>query len=504
MKVFLTFFTVCLLWVATACADSFIGDVFGQSIDVDSDVVVYENIYFKPSYVNVSRTVDFINNGNVDTEFRLCAGCNLYVRNRGDFTASFLLGADAEVIQVVSNVGEFNPIFSDTEYTLMFDGFDGSSLDGDLTGNVVLKNSVMELDALSYSESVELIGDNVLVVDDASGLNGCMLLGNVSGDGRVRIEANSTDRLYAYVGFIDEGKLFVRYQRETDYEKVFKNDVGAFLNNLRRQNPDDGLLYAMDATADMTELKQVMGKSVRLNPDVLRDVGQVMRLFYRNSWDWTYGFRTTADFIYSDDFYFYGVGGRVNAYLFGVDLSVAVHGGKIEYKSDFDEFDGRYYGINLGAKYQMVNNLFLRGMLDFSRIDVNVGDVFYDDKVIDNPSVLYFGGGFDFGYKYGLGDSFYLSPYAGVDITSDGVEHCAGVDYAVRVGGDMEYSYEVLGIKYNYALGAIANTDNKIMATARVGFWSDYDGAGADINLATLRLNDVWSYQVSIGARISF
>ncbi len=504
MKVFLKFFAVYLLGMMTASADSFMGDVYGRPVDVRTDTLVYENVSFKPSYLNVSRAIEFVNNGTVDTEIHVCSGCNLYVRNRGDFDATFLLGQDADVIQVVSDVEELNLIVSDTEYTLMFDGFAGGFLDIKLTGDVVLKDSVLDLGALVGARSVELIGDNVLVLDDVSGMSGQMLLGNVYGDGRVRIESSDTDPLYAAVAFVEDAKLFVRYQRETDYEKVFKNDMGMFFNDLRRTNPDDGLLYAMDAATDMKELDRIMDKSVRLNPDVLRNVGQVMRLFYRNSWDWTYGFRTTADFIYSDDFYFYGVGGRVNAYLFGVDLSVAVHGGKIEYKSDFDEFDGRYYGINLGAKYQMVNNLFLRGMLDFSRIDVNVGDVFYDDKVIDNPSVLYFGGGFDFGYKYGLGDSFYLSPYAGVDITSDGVEHCAGVDYAVRVGGDMEYSYEVLGIKYNYALGATANTDNKIMATARVGFWSDYDGAGADINLATLRLNDVWSYQVSIGARVSF
>ena len=504
MKLFSICFIVCSLGIMTASADSFVGDVYGRYVDVGMDTVVYEKVSFKPDYMNVSGTIEFVNNGNVDTEIHICKGCDFYVRNRGDFKANFLLEPDADIIQIVSDVDELNPIASDAEYTLMFDGFNGSLADVELTGSVVLKNSVLDLDDLTGAHSVELIGDNVLVVDDVAGMNGPVLKADMSGNGRVRLETDNTDPLYADVGVIKDGKLFVLHQRETDYEKVFKNDMGIFFNNLRHKNQADGLLQAMDNATDMRKMKQIMDKSVRLNPDVARNVGRVVREFYRNGPGLMGGLGLGTDFIYSDDFYLCGVGGRFNSDLFGVELNVAMQAGQIKYQNNLDEFDGLYYGINLSARYQMDSNLFVRGIMDFSRIDINVGDVFYDDKSIENPSVASLGGGFDVGYGYSIGDSFYLSPYVGVDILSDSLENDTRIDFAIRGGADVGYLYEVLGIKYDYVVGVVVDTDDKFMATARVGFLSKYDRAGANINLATLRFYDVWSYQVSVGVKFTF
>ena len=62
----------------------------------------------------------------------------------------------------------------------------------------------------------------------------------------------------------------------------------------------------------------------------------------------------------------------------------------------------------------------------------------------------------------------------------------------------------MLGVRYEYVTGVVANTNGDVMLNGRVGFWSVFDNAGADINIGVMKLYDTVMYQVGIGAKVWF
>lgn len=215
MKIFPVVLSVWCAYISGAVADSFVGDEFSAHIDITTDSVVYENVFFKPGHVDVNDTIKFVNNGRVNTSFSICDGCEIFILNRGEFTADFVLENNAKVIQVVSSADEWNPIDADVKYTLKIDGTDRLNLvngfNGDAFNNIILKDSVLNIsDVLAMNGvNIDLQGDVVLVADDLMGLYDVPIIGNVSGDGRVRVVNKNPDVLYSDVVFLFDDKLFV-------------------------------------------------------------------------------------------------------------------------------------------------------------------------------------------------------------------------------------------------------------------------------------------------------
>ncbi|MBO5946584.1 MAG: autotransporter outer membrane beta-barrel domain-containing protein [Alphaproteobacteria bacterium] len=493
-----------------AVADSFMGDEFSAVVNLTMDSVVYENVLFQPGGVNVDDNIDFINNGRVHSTFSVCDGCEIFIYNRGDFVADFDLGNNARVVQVVSNATEWNPIETDVKYTLVIDGVKNFGTNGVFNGgaleNVILKDSVLRMSDIDFVDGTQvyLRGDIVFIVDDLSGLYDGPIMDNVSGDGRVRIQNNSANPLYADVGYLLDGQLFVKRVRETDYRKIFNNDMGVFLNGLRDKNSDDGLLRALDVATDMDSIHDIMARSVRMNRDLLLRSVRVLGEFNKFSSDIRTGVGANFDVVFSDNFYSYDVGARFEGDFDRLRIGLGLHFGNVEYESDLDVFNGVYYGLNLGVDYLMKNNLFMRGMANVLRVDFDMGDVFYNGEIINNPSAVYVGGVADFGYRCEFADSFYVAPFAGLDVVGTVVADISDIDVRGRAGADAGYVYQMLGISYDYGVGININSDNEIMANARVGVWSEHDGAGANIGFAVSHMFDIYSYKISIGGRVWF
>lgn len=511
MRILYAILCLMLAFVSDAFADSFSGDELGTVVGINTDTVVNSGVLFAPDLVSVNGTIDFINYGAVDTVFSVCNRCDVHVYNHGDFVADFILGEDASVVQVVSGADNWNPILSNVKYTLMIDGVselgNRAVLDGYSLQRVVIKDSVLRLSDISWNHEVntDLRGDIVFIVDDLSGLYGVPVIDNVSGDGNVRIASEHAHPLYADVGYVIDNQLFVKRVRETDYKKIFGNDMGVFLNNLRRQNPDDGLLQALDAAKDMNALNDIMGRSVRMNRDLLlrsvRVLGGLNNMFPNAV---RTGFDVNFNGVLSDDFYSYAVGAGISGGFDRLKLGMGVYLGNVEYVTELDEFVGMYYGLNLGAEYLMQNNLFVRGAMNVMRFDFDIGDAFYNDEVINNPSVIYAGSMADFGYRYNFADSFYAAPFVGMDVIGTNVADVLDIDVRGRIGVDVGYMYQLFGISYDYGVEINTNSDNEFMANVRAGFWSEYDGAGANVDLTVSRMFGVCSYKMSIGGKLWF
>ena len=110
----------------------------------------------------------------------------------------------------------------------------------------------------------------------------------------------------------------------------------------------------------------------------------------------------------------------------------------------------------------------------------------------------------DNGVKIKFSDSFSVSPFAGLAGNITFIETFSDIDFNVRVGCDLNYEFAMLGVRYEYVTGVVANTNGDVMLNGRVGFWSVFDNAGADINIGVMKLYDTVMYQVGIGAKVWF
>lgn len=276
------------------------------------------------------------------------------------------------------------------------------------------------------------------------------------------------------------------------------------MNNLRGQNAGNRLLRALDVATDIYAINGIMARSVRMNPEFLLRPVRMLGEFNKFMTGGRTGIDVDFDAVFSDDFYSYGAGVGVVGSVDGVNVGLRLYVGDMEYESDLDSFRGVYYGVHFGADYLMKNNLFVRGMANVMRFDFDMGDVFYNDEIINNPSAIYVGGVADFGYRHKFSDLFYVAPFVGVDTAGTIIADVSDVDIRGRVGINVDYSFQMLGLSYDYGVGINANSDNEIMMNATVGFWSEYDGAGANVDLTVSRMFGVWSYKMSIGGKLWF
>lgn len=103
-----------------------------------------------------------------------------------------------------------------------------------------------------------------------------------------------------------------------------------------------------------------------------------------------------------------------------------------------------------------------------------------------------------------MADLFYLDTYFGLNVNRysvvDGVDFGFNVYSAVMLG----YEFDMMGITYNYRLGADINTDSDIGLYASVGFVSDMDMVGGNAKISAIRMFDVVTYKLSLNARVLF
>ncbi|MDW3024833.1 MAG: autotransporter outer membrane beta-barrel domain-containing protein [Alphaproteobacteria bacterium] len=509
MKAVPVIYCVCILCPFGAFAVSFNGDTFGGVVNIAQHSCVNEYVNFKPTTVNVNSSLIFVNYGVVDSKFIVCEACELQIKNYGNFVADFEVGDNASVVQMVTKDDEMNPVESDVKYTLFLDGVQGVDLGGwqDGLNKIVLKNSSIDIDGGEFNDEllVELRGVVVLNISDVSGLGDGPIVQNLSGDGWLGLNLENTDPLYLYHGYVKDDDYYIKRVRETDYVKVLQNDnLGVFLNELRETNPNDALLKQLDLATDIEAVHRIVNQSVRLNPERLLRPVRTIKAFDKIGFANKGGLEIKTDFISSDDFYSYSIRMGNVIQIGQLNVGAGLYIGNVDYKTDIDQFDGIYYGLNLFADYLMENNLFVRGMVDFARFDFDIENVFYDNKVMNSPYVLSINGDLDFGYKYKLSDSLRVMPFVGVDLRENSVLDEFNVDVRGRIGVDIGYEYQMLGMQYGYVAGVSANSENEFMAQVRAGFWSSYDNVGADVGVAMLEMFDVYSYQVFVDARLVF
>jgi hypothetical protein len=184
--------------------------------------------------------------------------------------------------------------------------------------------------------------------------------------------------------------------------------------------------------------------------------------------------------------------------------AVSLRIGNIEYENWLDKFDGNYFGGDISFGWDLLDKIWLRAIGGVTYGVFDTSRVFYDNKVVDSPDVL---AGFlyaDFGYDFDFFDVLNLRLLGGVENNLYVVSGVDYYDFAVRGGVAVGRSVDMMGIRYDYNVGIEANTDSKISAYGRIGFWSDMDAIGGDATFGVMRVFDTLAYKVALNVQVAF
>ena len=496
-------------------AETFDMDIEGENKSFAEDVFVAENIPVVFENVFITDTLSVENHGVFSVNsMDVCARCDLFFENFNTININSVdLNDDSRIFQIVSDVNNMNPINIGAEYTVLVGGNNDFSLSDIVdvvsgSGNIVLENTTLHINSvpLNTSKNIEIKENVKFIISDIADLYNVTLLDNITGGATARFISNNDDVMYVMVGEIADGKLFIKHIRETDYNVIFNNDMGVFLNSLRMDNKNNKLMDALDSATDKNSLYSVMSKSVLFNPDVLVKPLQIINKINMMSID--NGFTNSVDVnvfgVMSDDFYTYGSDiGVASVMQNKFKLSLGAQIANIEYSSGFNEFSGVVYGLNLQAAYLFSNKMFLHidSGLSFAQFDIT--NVMYNDKMISKPNSLFGYVVLDTGYELNF-DSFSVVPVAGIGMQFYDLNGIKYSDFVGRVGGAVEYKYAVSDLEYVYGVSVIADSHSAMSLSGKVGFMSPTDMIGGYVELSTILVEDSVSYKASVNAKILF
>ncbi len=503
----------CLLllfvYVLFAVHDAWSGVISGDKF-VSHDFVIENADYYMPDSLHVSGVVEIENNGLLKTNVVLNDNTTLIIENHADVNSVFELGSHAQIIQKISDANDMVYIDFNVPYSVLVDDANMLQLNAlinfaDEADKLILSDSVLVVnEALEKNlENVELRGDVFLVADDISALYDVPFITGVSGTGGVYLITNNLNPLFADVAVMRNGDLYFERHREYDYAKVFSNDKGRFLNLLRKRNPNDKLLHALDSVSDMNSFNRVLNHSARFNSENL--VRPLKILNALNYFDYAEGLFSDVLGVMSEDFYSYGIGiGVRENVLSGLNIGVGLRLGKIKYDSDYDDYTGNLYGVDLSVLWNLNDNIMMRVLGGVLYQDTDIGNVFYENRMYENPDVMQGYLKTDVAYRFDLTDSFYLDAYFGLNINAYSVVDIVDFDSNFYSGVMLGYEFDMMGIKYNYLFGADINTDSDIGMHASVGFVSYMDMIGGNAKIDAVRMFDVMTYKLSLNARFLF
>lgn len=375
------------------------------------------------------------------------------------------------------------------------------------TDKIVIKNSVVNMRNVNdvISRPVELLGENKFIFDSYKLSNDGMFMSNVTGTGVVRVMYDNPDKLYSYKTSIQDNKLYVRALRETEYAKIFNDNVGTFLDKLRMNNDGVSLLRKLDAAPDVRTVHKIMSNSARFSADALMRPVKIHDAIHAiDSVTHGRGIEFRTGLMFGDTIYGHNIGlkilGQVNDRL---DVNLKVGASRAEYNNDIDVFNVDIYYVGLMTEYRL-SDVVLDFNTGINYAKTDIGYVLYNGSEIKNPQMFSGFAFLDIGKDIQISSNLYVMPQVGFGINTYKTDDYNTNDYIARVGLRAGYAYKILGIQYNYDGRLMVNSDDTVTMGIRAGFLSVLDGMGGHVDISAVHMFDTITYQISVGGRWVF
>ena len=513
MKLYFGIFLIFLMMDNALAMEYIENNIYGGHKILDSDVVVMDGVIVGADNIKIAESMRIENYGVVNSDVDLCDRCELLITNYGVFDSQFTLGKDSSIVQYVTSHDNMKRIDFNVAYDVVFNSQDHMNFSdvvefADAADSLIIKNTVLNLDSIpSNVSTVVHFGERVVInIGDLDVVGKTLVLDNVTFDTNLRFIGVDDDTMYVKRGYVQDGGLYVERVRETDYSKVLGGRLGEYLNSLRLESGAGDFMQMMDSAQDMNAINHAMNKTVRMNPVLLKNKLESLHFADLLNFDVSrYGAGLSLFGVGDSDMSILGVGA---GYRFAagndINLDLDVRLGKMLYSSDVDEFEANIYAGRVRIEYDAYEELFVRAGLGVMLSDFDIGAVFYNGHVFENPMSISGYGNIDVGYKYNLYNSLYVAPIIGADVHFYDIENYSMSDVFMRIGGDFGYTYISNAIEYQYMLRVYMNDEVTPSIMGRVGFWSEMDGIGGHLSFGAIHTNDITSYNFTINAQMAF
>lgn len=496
------------------CADVISENIYGLSNEFNGDKIILENVVVSPNNLIIHGFVEVENRGKIQTNIILTDGTSLFLRNTGDINADFDLGTGSVLYHKISTSDEIKYVDFNVNYTAFVESTEVLSLTGliDVTNRadkVFIQNTKINIDGIPQDTTKHIeLGENItFVLGNLTDLYEGVLLNDVRGMTDVNFVSENQNPMFSDYGYIKYNKLYVGHVRVTDYAKVYPNDLGVFLNSARESGKNDSLFLRLDSAMSYDELNNIMQDSVLFNKNKLFTPLRVINVlnFISNECLESNNMGGEIFGFSSDDFYAYGIGAKIGFNVIDdLLLYAGLQIGTIDYQNDTDTFSGGLYGVNLGAKYMLNPNRFVRGNIGFMTLDTDIDTVFYNNRIIKQPWVSSGYINADVGQIFDFIDDISVAPFVGVISEFYYIDGYNDFNSDLYIGTDISFDTDFSGIKYIYSARGAFNTDMSVMLNAKIGFYSISDSMGGDISASVSNTDNGISYKVSANTRIAF
>jgi len=519
MKRFLNRFVICifLLCVFYSCrADDYYLTSNETVLNHDNNIVAHDMIVNNYGDTITVQTAAILTNYGVINGDLNTNGYNLRIRNSGRMDGNILACPDRICVhQIISSLDELTKLNItngnfEVDVQNVLEGVNLKTLQNLMAARYVFDNSVVIIDDFSWWQhwdaDVEW-NSGKLYITNSYTVNSGDVIKNVSREDIVEVKFLDEDKLHKPLWDLSDAGMVLYVVRETDYEKIFSDNRGVMLANIRRRNPNDKLLKAMDAANNMHELRRVMRSSARFNSDILMQPINVINNFalleFLSGENYnTFGIKPT--YIISDDLNDYGGQLYVNAAInddWRVGLGLNIN--KFNYENNVNEFAGLAYGANINANAKF-GDFTLAGQVGFNLIKFDIDYVYVDNKIQSKPGGYSLYGGIDGLYNYKIINDLCLTPFVGGVFQKYNVLNFSDNDVNLRAGVGAKYGFSVDSIKYEYGAFGGVISDGNVFGNLKIGFASLPDRAGVTIDVGVYKNNDILNYRASIDAKVMF
>ncbi len=475
------------------------------------DTVITSGTKVKVTDLYIDDAIVVENHGELAGNIHVGDDNCLYLRNTGQINATYDIGDNAGVVQLVHGVNDLTDIGGG--FDILVQNADSIAL-RDLFAFVGNRDVTLQDSEFTYSGGVishgdapiRLLGKNIIYIDGIDGIGDGPILSGLMGGGTVSLEVRNVPSMYLIESRNDRGNLYVYLTRETDYIKVLGTDDGRgdFLNKLREYNSDDKFLAALDGALTRDELDNVMRRSARMRPIKMMVPVRALNLLDMHGASGIAMNAVGAHVVMADDADIYGASLRVAG---NVTDSISVGGtlraGMMEYASDMDEFSAYMVASAVDANYQG-RRFMMRGRIGTMLTMFDVGPVWDGGGVENNPMGRSYYAAMDVGSRVINDDKIIFTPFVGVMYDAGTVMNSDYRNFNANVGADFGFVTSGYNINYEYfARGRVASNGD-VMATMRIGAVSAFDATGGGIEVSRIFSDTAASYEFKVDVRFVF